>query len=94
MLYRCWSQLGKQGGRQELSLDRNGCRFVSISLSSIIDMYICCVCIHVCFLTNGFVCKKQENTVLLSANKSTFIKTVEVFQKVAALFGYQIKRQS
>lgn len=79
MLYRCWSQLGKQGGRQELSLDRNGCRFVSISLSSIIGMYICCVCIHVCFLTNVFVCKKQENTVLLSANKSTFIKTVEVF---------------
>lgn len=30
--YRCWSQLGRQGGRQELSLDRNGCRFVSISL--------------------------------------------------------------
>uniref|UniRef100_K1R8H4 Astacin n=1 Tax=Magallana gigas TaxID=29159 RepID=K1R8H4_MAGGI len=23
----CWSQLGRQGGRQELSLDRNGCRF-------------------------------------------------------------------
>lgn len=33
--YRCWSQLGRQGGRQELSLDRNGCRFVSISLGFI-----------------------------------------------------------
>ena len=29
-LLRCWSRLGKQGGRQELSLDSNGCRFVSI----------------------------------------------------------------
>lgn len=31
----CWSQLGRQGGRQELSLDRNGCRFKGLYLHEI-----------------------------------------------------------
>nr|XP_022286290.1 zinc metalloproteinase nas-13-like [Crassostrea virginica] len=31
----CWSRLGKQGGRQELSLDSNGCRFKGLYLHEI-----------------------------------------------------------
>ncbi|XP_056005587.1 zinc metalloproteinase nas-13-like isoform X1 [Ostrea edulis] len=31
----CWSRLGKEGGRQELSLDRNGCRFKGLYLHEI-----------------------------------------------------------
>ncbi|XP_061171636.1 zinc metalloproteinase nas-13-like [Saccostrea echinata] len=31
----CWSRLGKEGGRQELSLDRNGCRYKGLYLHEI-----------------------------------------------------------